>query len=226
MWSNLCYIFFIFSKCAKRHCKPFLFVYKELFIFMCIIKMILFYSIGCNHSKMLLDNVSRYDKDKKIKLVPIDELKKQNINIEKRIHTVPAFMILPSKEILFGKDVFDYLLLPGRGILCSSQSTRLDRNINDNNAKIDSAIKPMEIAVGENDPLSFSLNSSKISDNFSTIEETDGICNDKSYNWDFINNDKNISDGISNININFDENKKSAMPTIEQLVKERDSMKL
>lgn len=226
MWSNLCYIFFIFSKCAKRHCNPFLFVYKELFIFMCIIKMILFYSIGCNHSKMLLDNVSRYDKDKKIKLVPIDELKKQNINIEKRIHTVPAFMILPSKEILFGKDVFDYLLLPGRGILCSSQSTRLDRNINDNNAKIDSAIKPMEIAVGENDPLSFSLNSSKISDNFSTIEETDGICNDKSYNWDFINNDKNISDGISNININFDENKKSAMPTIEQLVKERDSMKL
>ena len=93
--------------------------------------MILFYSIGCNHSKMLLDNVSRYDKDKKIKLVPIDELKKQNINIETKIHTVPAFMILPSKEILFGKDVFDYLLLPGRGILCSSQSTRLDKNIND-----------------------------------------------------------------------------------------------
>jgi len=182
---------------------------------MYIIKMILFYSIGCNHSKMLLDNVSRYDKDKKIKLVPIDELKKQNINIETKIHTVPAFMILPSKEILFGKDVFDYLLLPGRGLLCSSQSTRLDKNIADNNAKIDSAIKPMEIAVGENDPLSFSLNSSKISDNFSTIEETDGVCNDK-----------NISDGISNININFDENKKSGMPTVEQLMKERDNLKL
>jgi len=193
---------------------------------MYIIKMILFYSIGCNHSKMLLDNVSRYDKDIKIKLVPIDELKKQNINIETKIHTVPAFMILPSKEILFGKDVFDYLLLPGRGLLCSSQSTRLDKNIADNNAKIDSAIKPMEIAVGENDPLSFSLNSSKISDNFSTIEETDGVCNDKNYNWDFINNDKNISDGISNININFDENKKSGMPTVEQLMKERDNLKL
>jgi hypothetical protein len=102
----------------------------------------------------------------------------------------------------------------------------LDKNIADNNAKIDSAIKPMEIAVGENDPLSFSLNSSKISDNFSTIEETDGVCNDKNYNWDFINNDKNISDGISNININFDENKKSGMPTVEQLMKERDNLKL
>ena len=49
--------------------------------------MILFYSAECNHSKMLLDNVTRYDKEKKIKLVPIDELKKQNINVEKKIHT-------------------------------------------------------------------------------------------------------------------------------------------
>jgi hypothetical protein len=102
----------------------------------------------------------------------------------------------------------------------------IDKNIADTNAKIDSAIKPMEIVIGENDPLSFSLNSSKISDNFSTIEETDGVCNDKNYNWDFINNDKNISDGISNININFDENKKSGMPTVEQLMKERDNLKL
>ena len=191
--------------------------------------MILFYSIGCNHSKMLLDNVARYDKEKKIKLVPVDELKKQNINIEKKIHTVPAFMILPSKELLFGKDVFDYLLLPGRGILCSSQNTRLDKNITDNtNTNVDSAIKPMENVNDENDPSAFALNGSKLSDNFSTIEEKDGntICTDKNYNWDFINNDKNITDGISNININFDDNKKSSMPSIEQLMKERDNLKL
>lgn len=191
--------------------------------------MILFYSIGCNHSKMLLDNVARYDKEKKIKLVPVDELKKQNINIEKKIHTVPAFMILPSKELLFGKDVFDYLLLPGRGILCSSQNTRLDKNITDNtNTNVDSAIKPMENVNDENDPSAFALNGSKLSDNFSTIEEKDGnnICTDKNYNWDFINNDKNITDGISNININFDDNKKSSMPSVEQLMKERDNLKL
>ena len=188
--------------------------------------MILFYSVFCNHCKMLLEHIKRYDKEKIIKLVSIDDLRNKNINIESKIHSVPAFMILPSKEILFGKDVFDYLLLPGRGILCSSQSTRLDKNITDNNAKIDSAIKPLDIPVNENDPLSFSLNSSKISDNFSTIEETDGVCNDKNYNWDFINNDKNISDGISNINIIFDENKKSGMPTVEQLMKERDNLKM
>ena len=190
--------------------------------------MILFYSAECNHSKMLLDNVTRYDKEKKIKLVPIDELKKQNINVEKKIHTKPAFMILPSKELLFGKDVFDYLLLPGRGILCNSQNTRLDKNITDNKSVIDSSIKPMENINNENDPSAFALNSSKLSDNFSTIEDNEGntICNDKNYNWDFINNDKNITDGISNININYDDNKKSSMPSIEQLMKERDNLKL
>ena len=190
--------------------------------------MILFYSAECNHSKMLLDNVTRYDKEKKIKLVPIDELKKQNINVEKKIHTIPAFMILPSKELLFGKDVFDYLLLPGRGILCNSQNTRLDKNITDNKSVIDSSIKPMENINNENDPSAFALNSSKLSDNFSTIEDNEGntICNDKNYNWDFINNDKNITDGISNININYDDNKKSSMPSIEQLMKERDNLKL
>ena len=41
-----------------------------------------------------------------------------------------------------------------------------------------------------------------------------------------INNDKNITDGISNININYDDNKKSSMPSIEQLMKERDNLKL
>lgn len=37
--------------------------------------MILFYSSNCSHSKMLLENVNRYDKNKTIKLVPIEELK-------------------------------------------------------------------------------------------------------------------------------------------------------
>lgn len=186
--------------------------------------MILFYSSTCSHSKMLLENVNRYDKNKAIKLVPIEELKKQKINIESKIHSVPAFMILPSKELLFGKDVFDYLLLPGRGILCGVQNTRLDKNILDN--AVDS-IKPLE-QNNSNDPSAFALNSNKLSDNFSTIEdENDAIRDDKNYGWDFISNDKNISDGISNVNINYDDvSKKSKMPSIEELMKERDSVKL
>lgn len=172
---------------------------------------------------MLLENVNRYDKNKLIKLVPIDELKKQNINIENKIHSVPAFMILPTKELLFGKAVFDYLLLPGRGILCGVQNTRLDKNITDS---IENKIKPIEQNT-DNDPLAFALNSSKLSDNFSTIDEDDKIRDDKGYCWDFISNDKNISDGISNVNLNVDDSvKKSKIPSIEELMKERDNLKL
>jgi len=186
--------------------------------------MILFYSANCSHSKMLLENVNRYDKNKTIKLVPIEELKKQKINIESKIHSVPAFMILPSKEMLFGKDVFDYLLLPGRGILCGVQNTRLDKNIVDN--AIDNNVKLGE--PNNNDPSAFALNCNKLSDNFSAIEDDDSaIRDDKNYGWDFISNDKNISDGISNVSINYDDvGKKSKMPSIEELMKERDNIKL
>ena len=167
--------------------------------------MILFYSVYCNHCKMLLDHIKRYDKEKIIKLVSIDDLRAKNIGIESKIHSVPAFMILPSKELLFGKAVFDHLLLPGRGILCSTQNTRLD--------------KPGSVAVtGDNEmiplantgngsgsdkdgePLAFTLNSASFSDNFSNIEDdTPQELNDKNYRWDFITNDSNISDGIKNI---------------------------
>lgn len=40
---------------------------------------------------MLLDNVTRYDKERKIKLVPIDELKKQNINVEKNTYNTCVY---------------------------------------------------------------------------------------------------------------------------------------
>ena len=42
--------------------------------------MILFYSIFCNHCKMLLEHIKRYDKEKNIKLVPIDDLRNKNIS--------------------------------------------------------------------------------------------------------------------------------------------------
>ena len=67
--------------------------------------MILFYSPQCNHCNMLIDNIKRYDKEQKIKLVSIHDLLSENIGIEKTIHSVPAFMILPSKELLFCKSV-------------------------------------------------------------------------------------------------------------------------
>jgi hypothetical protein len=150
---------------------------------------------------MLLEHIKRYDKDKVIKLVSIDDLRNQNINIESKIHSVPAFMILPSKELLFGKSVFDHLLLPGRGILCSTQSTRLDKNANGGSNGSDSDVIPLANTKTEDDsePMAFTLNNASFSDNFSIIEDETKESNDKNYKWDFITNDNNITDGIKNL---------------------------
>ncbi len=211
--------------------------------------MILFYSVFCNHCKMLLEHIKRYDKDKIIKLVSIDDLRNKNINIESKIHSVPAFMILPSKELLFGKSVFDHLLLPGRGILCSTQSTRLEKPGSGENDIIPLAntgngnVGNSSIDVSgdkEGEPLAFTLNSASFSDNFSIIEDETKELNDKNYNWDFITNDNNITDGIKNIstNINSEDsvgnvngsnssNSKSERnnQSLEELKKLRDSQK-
>lgn len=195
--------------------------------------MILFYSIFCNHCKMLLEHIKRYDKEKTIKLVSIDDLRNKNMNIESKIHSVPAFMILPSKELLFGKAVFDYLLLPGRGILCSTQNTRLDKT----NSEItggdsggvngDNIIPLANVNAIDGEPLAFTLNSSSFSDNFSIIEDESKELNDKNYKWDFITNDNNISDGIPS-NTNKDETSMKSdknTQSIEELKKMRDEQK-
>ena len=194
--------------------------------------MILFYSIFCNHCKMLLEHIKRYDKEKTIKLVSIDDLRNKNMNIESKIHSVPAFMILPSKELLFGKAVFDYLLLPGRGILCTTQSTRIDRTNSENTGSDsggvngDNIIPLANVNAIDGEPLAFTLNSSSFSDNFSIIEDETKELNDKNYKWDFITNDNNISDGIPANNkdeTSMKGNKNTQ--SIEELQKIRDEQK-
>ena len=194
--------------------------------------MILFYSIFCNHCKMLLEHIKRYDKEKTIKLVSIDDLRNKNMNIESKIHSVPAFMILPSKELLFGKAVFDYLLLPGRGILCSTQSTRIDRTNSENTGSdsgtvnSDNIIPLANVNAIDGEPLAFTLNSSSFSDNFSIIEDESKELNDKNYKWDFITNDNNMSDGIPSNNkdeTSMKGNKNTQ--SIEELQKIRDEQK-
>ena len=192
--------------------------------------MILFYSVFCNHCKMLLEHIKRYDKEKIIKLVSIDDLRNKNINIESKIHSVPAFMILPSKEILFGKAVFDHLLLPGRGILCSSQNTRMDKtgvNSSTPGGTVENDVVPLANTNSniEDEPLAFTLNTASFSDKFSIIEDETMVLNDKNYNWDLVTNDNNISDGIPNINNNDDFKNNKKMQSMEELIKIRESQK-
>jgi hypothetical protein len=179
---------------------------------------------------MLLEHIKRYDKEKIIKLVSIDDLRNKNINIESKIHSVPAFMILPSKEILFGKAVFDHLLLPGRGILCSSQNTRMDKtgvNSSTPGGTVENDVVPLANTNSniEDEPLAFRLNTASFSDKFSIIEDETMVLNDKNYNWDLITNDNNISDGIPNMTNNDDTKNNKNIQSMEELIKLRESQK-
>jgi hypothetical protein len=83
--------------------------------------MLLFYSVHCAHCKMLLETIQRADAAGKIvKLISVEALRAAGKLIPPAVHSVPAMMLMPSKRWLYGKAVFDHLLMPGRGALVSS----------------------------------------------------------------------------------------------------------
>jgi hypothetical protein len=178
--------------------------------------MILFYSETCQHCSVLLDTIKRHDSKKTIKLVCIDT----RINILKDIiKNVPALMFLPTKEIIYGKAVFDYLLLPNRGYLFTSKS---GRNNKDEPSSLSSPVPINEKKI-DDEPEAFSLGTI-YADNFSSIDDNN-INNNKVYNWDYIDNDNR------NINIEREFKEKSnennsgkKLPSIEELTKEREKL--
>ena len=115
--------------------------------------------------------------------------------------------------------------MPGRGILCGGQSTRIERPTK-NNQDIDdmNATKPLDIKENPDEPSAFVLSGFNFSDKFSSIdEENKAECGDKGYNWDYITNDKNISDEVGSVAISESEGKK--MPSLDELKKLRDNIK-
>lgn len=178
--------------------------------------MILFYSETCQHCSVLLDTIKRHDSKKTIKLVCIDT----KINIFKDIiKNVPALMFLPTKEVIYGKAVFDYLLLPNRGYLFTSKS---GRNNKDEPSSLSSPVSINEKKV-DDEPEAFTLGSI-YADNFSSVDEND-IKNNKVYKWDYLDNDNR------NINIerefkekSSDNNSNKKLPSIEELTRERENL--
>lgn len=178
--------------------------------------MILFYSEYCKHCNILLETIKRHDKNNSIKLVSIDVLRSLKKPIDPKIHSVPALMILNTKEYLFGKAVFDYLLLPNRGVLFSGQTTREDKKLKDtkelNNIP---SINSKEIP---DEPLAFTLGAIS-SESFSTIDDTNEMINDKNYKWDLITESEQTMKPTSEIQQNDGSKKK--LPSMEEIIKQR-----
>ena len=179
--------------------------------------MILFYSEFCQHCNVLLETISRHDKEKRIKTVSIDLLRTLNKPIDPKIQSVPALLLVNTKEYLFGKAVFDYLLLPNRGVLFSGQSSRDDKKLGSN------MNKPGDLS-GEsaNEPMSFSLGTI-MSEKFSPIDENENSLSNNNYSWDIINESENtISQETIDKFTNNNSDKKN-LPSMEDIMKQRAS---
>lgn len=190
--------------------------------------MILFYSEYCDHCNLLLETIKRHDSDGVIKLISIDLLRNLKKKIDSRIHSVPALMFPNTKEIIFGKQVFDYLLLPNRGILFANKITR-DKTDED---KININLK-INTETNTDEPLAFSLGSI-VSENYASINDDDNnslnTINNKNYRWTTIIDNDTSHNTLNNVqvtpnnqqNIEKKKSNSSTLPTIEEIMQARE----
>lgn len=57
-----------------------------------------------------------------LKLVSIEQIRASGRKLPPQLHSVPALMFPVDKNMIFGKQVFDYLFLPGRGLFAGGAS--------------------------------------------------------------------------------------------------------
>ncbi len=178
-----------------------------------------------------METIQKHDKNKIVKFVCVDTLRSMQKPLNPKIHSVPALLLLNTKEYLFGKTVFDYLLLPNRGILFSSNSTRNEKRITrDPETGADGLPLPSVVQVVPDEPMAFTLGAISV-EHFSNIDDTDSTINDKNYNWDMIDNNEAHGSTMSST---FDTKEtpggttsshelegKKKLPTMEEIMKQR-----
>lgn len=173
--------------------------------------LILFYSNQCMSCKMLIDNIKRYNATEYFKLANVEVYAAKKI-LPPQIHSVPALMFVENKSIIFGKQVFDYLLLPNKGFLFRLP---IKNNSNKESTQVNT--------IGQKEPMSFSIGSSS-SDAFSFIEEEGSIDNHKSYNWAGIDDHIAIPTTIESDDggVNTETRSKKTLPDISAIQAARE----
>lgn len=178
--------------------------------------MILFYSDFCKHCNVLIDTINKHDQNKIIKLVSIDTLRSLNKAIDPKIHSVPALYINDTQDYLFGKSVFDHLLLPNRGVL-------FNNNLNTNNKSANISGNNIE----NKEPSAFTLGSI-YSQHFSSLDAPDEEINDKNFTWNTITDDNNNESNGNKSTIESVINQptlngsKKNLPSLEDLITQRN----
>lgn len=162
---------------------------------------------------MLLDTIKRHDVDKIIKLVSVEALK-NNGKLPSVVHSVPALMLTEERKLMFGKQVFDYLLLPGSGILLKMQAMKAEEMTS---PQIPSG------QTGSGGPEAFSLTCGGLADMFSPYEG-DGPAHmkDRLSTWTPIEETANAPPAAQAAPYQEETRQKIALPDIEYIRQQRD----
>jgi hypothetical protein len=166
---------------------------------------------------MLLDTIKRHDVQKTIRLLSVEALRAVG-KLPSVIHSVPALMTPADKKVMFGKTVFDFLLLPGSGILLKSQESKSEASHGG-------------IGSIDGEPSAFSLGSGS-SDLFSPFAADDNAkvdditFGDRLYTWTNFN-DTTLSASLAPTNgsdVPYQEETrgKISLPDIEYIKQQRD----
>lgn len=185
--------------------------------------LLLFYSINCGHCRMLLESIKRHDTQKIIKSVCIETLLNEN-KLPDQVHSVPAMLIVSENKFLYGKQVFDHLLLPGSGTLVQSEQKQNGINLKNN----DTSSTPNSIAPNNlnntfdpDEPLGFAISLNGMSDGFALIETNDNDFgnSDRMYNWTPI--DDGPAKEIVSLDVNQEVRSKKELPSLSDLQEKR-----
>jgi hypothetical protein len=144
--------------------------------------MILFYSDYCQHCTVLLDTIKRFDKSNVIKMVSVDTLRSLQKPIDSKIKCVPALYLPDSKNLLFGKEVFDYLILKNK-LSFAGETTRDNKK----NKDLPNGVSPTVADIDPGLPQAFALGAIN-AESFSSIDDANSMISDKNYKWDLITN--------------------------------------
>ena len=165
--------------------------------------MLLFYSDQCSHCTMLIETLKTLDKQKLVKLISVDYLKSNQIIFDVRITHVPAMLLPEFNKIIFGKEVFDHLLLPGKGVLLKPSNTNT------------------QSAVDLSEPSGLD---SFISQSYENIDENDNYLTGPVTIWENLDTQTNvIQPNIKPIGNTDTEKSNKQLPSLAEIQKMRES---
>jgi hypothetical protein len=154
--------------------------------------MILFYSDYCPHCRTILEEMKRRNVQDRVKLASIDKMKALKYPLPHFVTSVPTLYVPSTKEILTGKNVFDYFFLPGRGILLQAGPSPPSTITTPKAAPTTSNVVSDAIHTGE--PMPFSLGGG-LSEGFGMIEQESQELNPfTDYKWGMIQEESSVTE--------------------------------